>query len=155
MIDKEIYLHSIKLLSKKDYSIHKLTQKLLLKGHNECDIDEVIDVLIEKRFLNEKNYTKNRMQSLVLKFYSDNFIAQKLESEKLEFDLNVLEEIRYEEKLTQRAAIAKLFEKKLRILSKVEFDQKNKQKLISFMFSKGYSFEQIEAHIPNSINDEF
>ena len=53
----EIYLHAVKLLRARDYTVAKLREKLSTKF--ETVPPEVIDHLVRKNFLNDRRFTEN------------------------------------------------------------------------------------------------
>jgi regulatory protein len=56
----EIYAHALKLLRSRDYTVAKLREKLEAKF--ETVPDEVIDRLIQKKFLSDRRFTENHVR---------------------------------------------------------------------------------------------
>ena len=52
------YAASIRLLARRDHSIHELTQKLIKREHNQQAIDTAIAELLELNYLNETRYVE-------------------------------------------------------------------------------------------------
>lgn len=142
------YNYSIKLLSRMDYSIHKLTQKLKSKQYNQFDIEDVIQKLTENKFINEIEYTQNKTKQLLLKGFSNEMILQKLEQDFLQSSTSQIAEVREESGSSELEMIKMLIDQKLkgaRIPSEATEHQKLKSKLVSFLASKGYPYEEIES----------
>jgi SOS response regulatory protein OraA/RecX len=142
------YNYSIKLLSRMDYSIHKLTQKLKSKQYDEFHIADVIDKLIANKFINEAEYTRNKTTQLILKGFSNEMVLQKLEQSFLESSTAQIAMLRQESGSTELEMIKTLIDLKLkgtRIPTEALEHQKLKSKLVSFLAGKGYPYEEIES----------
>ncbi len=57
MVDK-IYASAIRMLAGREHSCFELKTKLKNKGHNATDIDEVIEQLVQDKYLNESRFTE-------------------------------------------------------------------------------------------------
>ena len=53
----DIYIHALKLLRKRDYTVWELREKIEARFHEIPD--EIIDRLIQKNFLNDRRFTEN------------------------------------------------------------------------------------------------
>ncbi|MBT4791980.1 MAG: hypothetical protein HON90_10445 [Halobacteriovoraceae bacterium] len=151
---KEAFNYAIKLLSKRDYSIYKLTQKLITQEITEECAQRVINKLIALKYLREEEFTKARASQLLSRCYANDYIVQKLSEEQLEIDHQQLETLRKELGLDSQGQIKKLIEKRLRykqIPESFEERQKLKYKLFSFLNSKGYKHSNIENQIQEYI----
>jgi regulatory protein len=150
---KQAYDYSIRLLTKRDYSIHKLTQKLILKHFEQEHINEVIDKLIEKKYIREDEYAHSRAKQLIEKGYANNYIIQKLEHEFLPVNSIDFELLREELGQSSKFQLEQLIEKKLRFKSiPTDHDEKMKlkQKLTAYLGSKGYSYDEINTQLYES-----
>lgn len=139
-MEQTAYQYSIKLLSKKDYSEFKLTQKLLKKNYDQFEVEEAIDILKEKRFLRDDIYSSDRAKSLIHKYYSNEYIIALLEKEHLKIDSHSIDELREEYSLTKDQVIKYLVQKK-------KNESKNIQQIATYLSSKGFSFEDFESFI--------
>lgn len=149
-MSKDAYNYAIFLLSKRDYSIHKIKLKLRSKQYEEEEILQAIDKLIQQNYLREEEYKRMRIKSLLIRGYSNSYIANKLEQEYLNSNDIEINTVRSEQEISTGNTISSLVQKKLR--GKVipqEFDAKMKlkNKILSFLASKGHSFEEANEAI--------
>ena len=149
--------YSIKLLSQKDYSIFKLKKKLFLKDYESSEIEEVISKLISLKYLNEFEYCRNLIVSLLKRSYENSYIIQKLAQEEIiinDTDINKYkEEIGYNTK----SEVIKLIDfklKNIKIPNSVEQKYKIKNRISSFLSSKGFQFDDINEEINKKLNYE-
>ena len=70
--------YSTKLLSSKSYSKHELKEKLLKKGANEAQIEEVISLLIKYQLLDEKVLIKEYLEYADYRHFGYNRIKEEL-----------------------------------------------------------------------------
>jgi regulatory protein len=78
---KTAYSYLIALLSKRDYSYHKLRAKCREKGFENEEIEEAISELDEQRYIREDYYIDARVRGLTRKSYGPEYIIQKLKAE--------------------------------------------------------------------------
>lgn len=138
--------YSIRILSLRDYSIHKMKQKLKERQCSPENIDAVIEKLLEFNYLREDEYTRQRMKQLIVKGYANRTIMQKLQHEHLKADESEIEKIRNEQDLTSESQLSYLIEKKLRykeIPTEFEAKMKLKQKVMRFCISKGFDYSEV------------
>ena len=141
----EAFNYSIKLLSGKDYSIYKMKTKLSQRNFNNDEIERVIAKLLDYKYLREDDYMKMSIKQLLVKGYANQYIIRKLALEDLFPTDSDIELIRSEQGLGSTQQIDYLIEKKLRskeIPYEIEAKMKLKKKILSFLISKGYQFEQ-------------
>ena len=146
--------YAIRILSLRDYSTHKMKEKLQARKHGDEVINEVISKLEEYNYLRDEDYARMRIKQLLIKGYADNYIIQKCKQEKLPISLEQIDEIRQEQNLSTQDLIHKLIDKKLRgktIPNEFEPKMKLKNKIISFLASKGYNF----GDISNALTEYF
>ncbi len=77
------YTYLIKLLSSRDYSEHKLREKLREKKFPASDIEDAISSVKEHGYLKEDLYAEARIKAFMNKGYSADYIRQKLNQEKV------------------------------------------------------------------------
>lgn len=146
--------YAIRILAIKDYSIHKMKEKLKTREILQEDIEAIIEILIHKRYLREEEYTDSRIKQLIKKNYGNDFILQKLEQENLISNSENIDAIRYEFGMSSDDQLRALIEKKLRSKT-IPTDHENKMKLknkvISFLSTKGYNYDQINSAIQEFI----
>ncbi len=139
-MSKQAYSYLVKLLSSRDYSEHKLREKLREKKFPANEIDNAINEIKERGYLREEAYSEARVKGFMSKGYSISYIRQKLSQEKLSVSEEFIQEIFDEHQLTEADQIEKLLKKKLRVLSEDrEEAQKERQKAIRYVFSKGHN----------------
>lgn len=121
--------YTLKILSRKDYFSKELKMKLIEKGYNLPDIDEVIDHLIKEKYINDEslverkiNYLQNKgwgefkiYKYLLEKGMSKEFVKSSLKKY-LDNELEIKNIIKYSKK-------KKEFEKKIRYLTSKGFKE--------------------------------
>jgi regulatory protein len=147
---KTAYQHAIYLLSRQDYSIHKMREKLRLKEFEDEEINTTIDKLLEQNYLREEEYARMRTKMLLTKGYSNTYVIQKLNSEKLSTTTDDINTLREEQGFLIDDEVKKLIEKKLRnkeIPEAYEEKLKLKNKVLRFLISKGHSFHTASSQL--------
>ena len=139
-MSQQAYSYLVKILSGRDYSEHKLREKLREKKYSANEIDAAINEIKERGFLREDSYIEARVKAFMNKGCSVSYIKQKLQQEKLTVSEDVIHEIFEEHQVTENAQIERLLGKKLKHISDDKIDaQKEKQKAIRYAFSKGHN----------------
>jgi len=154
---KEAYNYCIFLLSKRDYSKYKMTQKLESRKYSEECIDYVIEKVINQNYLREHAYTRMRIKTLLLKGFSNFYILQKLNEEKITSDEDEINGLRVENHLSLEDSLEYLVNKKLRnkiIPSEYEEKAKLKNKVLRFLISKGHSYQNSTEALNNYLNNQ-
>lgn len=78
-INEDTYLkYALKLLSRKDYSIHQLKERLILKGANYQTINNVIKYLKDNKLVDDGLLAISYVESMSNMFYGKNRIKRKL-----------------------------------------------------------------------------
>ncbi len=132
------YLYLIKLISFRDYSEHKLREKLREKKYPANEIDSAINEIKTKGYLKEELYTEARVKGFMNKGYSPNYIRQKLAQEHLTVTEEEIEDIFSEYHVSVEEQIDRLARKKMH--GKTEFDYEGQSKILRFLLSKGHDF---------------
>jgi len=143
-------------LGRRHHSASELRIKLKQKGYDTELINEVIEDLKNKNYLNDKEFAKMFVEEKIkLKLWGE----QKLRSElikrgiKSEIISDVLRDIISDEVQLNNALI--LATKKYDTLRKRRIDEKTlKQKLITFLNSRGYNFDVIKEICDELIKEE-
>jgi SOS response regulatory protein OraA/RecX len=147
---EETYRIAIRLLSKQDYSIYKLTQKLKARGSSDEVIESIIQELLEKKYLREDYYIESRIKGLMKKEYSPSYIQYKLSKEHLVIPIQTIEELFLEHNYTQEDQVCRLIKKKIDSISK-KITSENKSSIIhkisKYLESKGHSQAMTLDHI--------
>ena len=153
-MSKKAYNYAIYLLSKRDYSIFKMRQKLLSQKFEADEIDATIDKLIDQSYLREEEYKRMRIKTHLLKGYSNRYIIHKLMQEELEVTNVHIETLREEYDLDRTTSLCALIEKKLRgksIPETFEAKLKLKNKILNFLGAKGYSYDEAKEALSEYI----
>lgn len=140
--------YAIRILSIKDYSIYKMRMKLKERKFSSEDIETTIEKLLEYNYLREEEYARMRIKQLLVKGFSNSYILRKLEYEELTATESDIDAIREEQDLGSETQIDYLVEKKLRykeIPQDFEGKMKLKKKVLTFLISKGYNFEEANS----------
>ncbi|MCT4642589.1 MAG: recombination regulator RecX [Bacteriovoracaceae bacterium] len=151
-MNKEAYNYCIFLLSKRDYSRYKIKQKLKTRKYTEEEIEEVINYLVENTYLREEQYTKVRIKSLAYRGYSSSYIKRKLKEEQIFVELEFIDTILDDEHIIKEESIERLIAKKYKQEPKsFEEKMKIKNRILRFLISKGYSYNDILNHLPKAL----
>jgi regulatory protein len=138
MSTKEAYSYIVKLLSSREYSEHKLREKLRTKKFPANEIDDALTEIKAKGYLREEVYTEGRVRGLMNKAYSPNYIRQKLAQEHLSVSEEEIQEIFQENHVSEEEQIERLVKKKLGTKTNLDFDQQGK--ILRYLISKGHDF---------------
>ncbi len=139
-MSQQAYNYLIRLLSGRDYSEHKLREKLKLKKYPANEIDAAINEVKTKGYLREEAYSEARIKAFMNKGYSVNFIKQKLSQEKVQVSNDQITEVFDEYQESELDQIKKLLAKKLKNISQDKEEAfKEKQKAARFALSKGHN----------------
>lgn len=156
---KRCYQYAIKLIARKDYSRHKLKKKLLDKEFQGQLIDELIDLLIEEKYLREDYYKEARIKGMINKGYHPSYIHQKMYQEHCPVTDQEIEDVLSECSVNEETLLNELIKKKYRIMDTLDggkSDQQKREKILRFVASKGHCPHQarriIEAQSDNSIH---
>lgn len=142
-------------LGRRLLSENELRLKLKLKKYDENIIEEIIEDLKEKKYLNDIEFANVFSQENIKnKFWGKNKV--KAELMKRGINNEIISQV-LSEKFPEGNDLAnavELAEKKYKLLSKRSLDQKKiKEKLITFLFSKGYDYEVITEAIEKLIKN--
>ena len=142
-MSQSAYSYLVKILSARDYSEHKLREKLREKQYSANEIDTAISEIKEKGFLREEAYSNARIRVLMDKGYSVNFIKLKLNQERVEVSEDQIHGIFLEYRETEDEQIKKLLTKKLKSVPEdsgnSEEAYSEKQKAARYALSKGHN----------------
>jgi len=128
---------------------------LLQKQFSNEEIDNTLNTVIEKGYLNEKNYIRMRIRGLARKNYSMTYIQQSLLNEKLNVSTDKIEETFNEMGQSEDTQINDLIEKKLTVLQiRCEAD-KARNKILRHLISKGHSYNKISSILNNNFDIKF
>lgn len=137
-MSKLAYSYLVKLLSSRDYSEHKLREKLREKKYPQNEIDDAINEIKSRGFLREEAYTEARIKAFMNKGYSINYIRQKMAQERLEISTETIQDIFNEYRVSEDEQIERLARKKIGRKTDLDFDQQGK--VLRYLISKGHDF---------------
>lgn len=136
--------HSVRLLSKKDYSSLTLQKKLHDKGFHEDEILLALKTLRDKNYLNNQRYKEDKISSFIQRYYGNKYIHQKLDFENLEVNDEEIDNIRDELQLSSSKVIEIIIKKKNIQFKSIEAEKK-KNKIFTYLLSRGFDFYTIET----------
>jgi len=131
-------MYLVKLISSRDYSEHKLREKLKTRKFPANEIEDSINEIKNKGYLRENIYTESRVKAFMHKGYSPEYIRQKLALEHLTISTTEIEEVFIEHQTSQTDQIERLVRKKLQGKSDIDYDGENK--ILRFLISKGHDY---------------
>lgn len=124
---------ALDFLSRRDYSYQELYQKLLKYTDDHDEITDVLDEMVQKKFLNEERYIENFIASK----------SKKYGSLKLKYILNsktenhdLVEQIYRDSEVDELTTATTLLQKKYRNIPQ---DHNERAKYIRFLLSRGFT----------------
>jgi len=153
MINKDCYLCSIRLLTRRDYSQHELTKKLLKRDFQLADITQVLEKLKEMKYLDDQRYLEGRVRYYLKSKKGPDYILKKCQELRLEISYTLIEDITNELQINQDEHIQYHIQKKLESLriKKKRYSSneayKIKSKVILYLVSKGYKVFNINTYL--------
>jgi regulatory protein len=138
---QKAYSYTVKLLTGRDFSEKKLKEKLFQKKVSKEICEKIIDEIKMKGFLREENYVEARIKAFMNKGYSKKYILQKISQEAQMIDIEFINNLFTEYRVTEEDQINKLIEKKMPNVIPSQFDDNRKlfQKIFRFIISKGHN----------------
>jgi regulatory protein len=132
------FTYIVKLLSAREYSEHKLREKLKEKKFPANEIEEAISEIKVRGHLKEEVYTEARIRGFMNKSYSVNYIRQKMAQEHLSISEETIQEIFEDNNMSEEQQIERLARKKIGIKTDLDYDQQSK--ILRYLISKGHDF---------------
>ncbi|MBC7539949.1 MAG: regulatory protein RecX, partial [Bacteriovorax sp.] len=132
------YLYLVKIISGRDYSEHKLREKLIAKKYSAEEIESAISEIKIRGFLREEIFAEARVKGFMERGYSPDYIRQRLAQEHLTVTDEEIEAVFTEHELTTENQIDRLVRKKIQ--GKTEFDYAGESKILRYLLSKGHDF---------------
>ncbi|MBA4250819.1 MAG: hypothetical protein C0425_00640 [Chlorobiaceae bacterium] len=147
---------SFSFLSRRAHSAFELKQKLRKKNYNEELIDQVLEELNEKKYLNDEDFAAKYVEEKQrLKKVGKNRLKSDLIKKGIHYKIidKVLNDEFSETEMLENAFI--IASKKYISLSKTESEESIiKLKISRYLFSKGYDFETIRDVIKKILNQD-
>lgn len=141
---EKAYLYAIRLLAKRDYSEHKMRQKLKEKGFPAEHQDFAIAEITEKNYLREDSYIESKIRTWMHKGYSPQQISFRFSQEKLNVDTETILEVFSKERTSVEDQIKQLMDKKRideSIFEPSKEGYKKRQKFLAYLVSKGHDYQ--------------
>jgi regulatory protein len=132
------YLYLVKIISGRDYSEHKLREKLSTKKYSANEIESAICEIKNRGFLREEIFAEARVKGFMERGYSPDYIRQRLAQEHLTVTDEEIEAVFTEHGLTTEDQIDRLVRKKIQ--GKTDFDYAGESKILRYLLSKGHDF---------------
>lgn len=133
-MNKELLNYALRLLNRKDYTEKEIRDKLLKKSQNGEEINEVIEYLKEKRFIDDIRYAQNYLYFRLKRGYGKRRVVHELLNKGIGEDL--IESVM----TSEDESAEEVFLKKLTLLK----GKKNKRKrLFDFMYRRGFDSDKI------------
>jgi regulatory protein len=144
----KIISHALRFLGRRLHSTYELKLKLIKKGYNKYLIDFSLAELKEKGLINDKEFSKIFLDEKSIK-RKNGILKIKLELQKKGIERKIIDEtIEDFNKNINTDNAFKLARKKYELTVNKEKDsRKLKQKIYSYLASKGYGSETIKASI--------
>lgn len=142
------------LLGRRLHSCKELKLKLLRNKYESALVDEVLNYLLDKKLLNDYEFGKQYVDE---KIRTKSWGKTKIKSELFKKGLSsqIIDELLNEEDLNYNDNALLLAEKKLKILSKRDYDNRQlSSKLYSFLTSRGYDYDTITDVINHLLKDD-
>ena len=137
-MSQQAYTYLVKILSARDYSEHKLREKLREKQYPANEIEAAIADIKAKGFLREEVFTESRIRTFMNKGLSVNHIRQKLQQEHLQATDEQIQEIFDENQISEDQQIERLARKKMGSKTDLNFDDQGK--ILRYLISKGHDY---------------
>ena len=137
-MSSQAYSYIVKLLSAREYSEHKLREKLKEKKFPANEIDDALTEIKARGYLRENVYTEARIRGFMDKCYSISFIKQKLAQEHVSVTEEAIQEVFDEYHMSEEQQIERLAKKKVGQKTEMDFDQQGK--VLRYLISKGHDF---------------
>ncbi|MBY0413591.1 MAG: recombination regulator RecX [Bdellovibrionales bacterium] len=139
-MSQQAYSYLVKILSGRDFSEHKLREKLRAKKYPANEIDAAINEIKARGYLREDSYSEARIKAFMHKGYSVNYIKQKLNQEKVTVTEDYIHNVFEEHRESETEQVKRLLVKKLRsIPDDKEEAYKERQKAVRYALSKGHN----------------
>lgn len=156
-LHKEAYNHAMRLLARKDYSRYKMETKLKEKGFERNLAKDVVEELVEKRYLREELYIESRVKGLIRKGWSQDKVIRHLEQECCVVTSDEIDEILNESGINTNEILLHQIQKKwgygfLTEELSWEQKQKKKEKVLRYLVSKGHQFSESKAALENFLS---
>lgn len=151
---QECYNKAIDLLAMRDHSARELGRKLYRYEFDKEVINSVIEKLVEKNYINESEYSRVAIRSYAGKRYSKSKIIEKLNHNGVKIDSHRIEETFEREGINYQDIIDQNVQKVLRSLNHKNLSPRELEtKVLSRMYAKGFSLDEIRSSFNRCVNE--
>lgn len=142
---KEIRCAALNLLARREHSATELLHKLRKKGFAERDIQPILAALTQEKLLNHDRFIENYIYSRRAKGFGPLRIQAELNERGIHEEL-----IEHHLKITDNAWFAEVREVwRKRFKNQLPHDLKTRAQQMRFLYSRGFTAEQIESVFKN------
>lgn len=149
------YNYAIKLLSQRDYSKYKLKKKLQSKFFSDIEIEQTIENLIEKKYLQENNYIEVKIKALMNKNFSPKYIRYRLKQENIDLQISFINNIFKKNQGNVDQQIERIIDKKISNIDLSNMSEKElqrlKDKILRTLYSKGHDLTVCRTILNNKL----
>ena len=148
MLSKRATVRAMNLLKSKDYTKKELVSKLELSYYPEKSIHDALAYVEHYGYINDERYAQNYISFKASK-KSRKQIEQSLKEKGIDFDIieNALEVYYGDSSECEINLIISTLKKKYGTILIEELDYKQKQKMMAYMYRKGFSMDTIRKAI--------
>lgn len=136
--DSELRVAAINLLSRREYSLHELFQKLEPRSQNEAQVHSLLEKLVDAGYQNDQRFAESFLRSRINRGLGPMRIQRELKEKGI--DLHMIEQI-FSDDIDWFQIAYESGSKKSRSLDLADYKQK--QKLYRYLAYRGFSTEQI------------
>ncbi len=139
----ELFDYGCKLLKQRDRSVFEIKEKLKTKASSEQIVDKVVQKLLDLGYLNEHRFVENYVNKWLAKGKSLNLILYELK-----------EKYKVDDETINKLDIGKLKDKQIESIVEIvkkKYDVNDKRKIYNFLYSKGFSEDEIETVLNNLV----
>lgn len=143
MLSKRATVRAMNLLKTKDYTQKELINKLELSYYPKKSIDDALTYVERYGYINDKRYVENYIAFKASK-KSRKQIEQLLKEKGIDSDIieSALEAYYGDSSECEEGLILSMLKKKYGNIPMEELDYKQKQKMMAYMYRKGFSMDQ-------------
>jgi regulatory protein len=131
----KVYDQAIKYLGMRSHTVFELRTKLSRKKFEKSDVEEVLDDLVEQKYLNDRDFAQAYAQNLI-KYKTFGYYGLKMKLKQRGINNTIIEEVLAEELSIEQ-------EKKIAEKAISKSSKKEKIKLMQMLSRKGFRSQAI------------
>jgi regulatory protein len=131
---------ALKLVARREYSRDKLTKKLIEKQYEPAEIDEAVEDLIDRKFLDDDRYARLLARKYLRSGYGIKGVCYQLQRQNIKLSPLEVQELMEEMDLTEEMQIEKFIKKK-----NLPKDLKEKRRLFQYLVGRGFPYDLIQS----------